>query len=267
MSTEAIKIARITQEVVSDKEGSHFCFCWIQNGVTSIEIDARSYQNVSNSIFLLNPRHSWKIHKQHDGNSSGYLLYLPKEVLDHPLISKLHISEVQLFAAEEIPKINLAPGIEKRIEVILEMIDELIGSHLNHKEDALLSLLHTFFVYCDGQCNIKSIMAENNAKKALVYQFKRLVNQKFSEFHEVADYAQSLNVSNKYLNQCVKEVLGVNAKKVITEQRIMRSRHELKFSDKSIKEICFSLGFSSPDYFSYFFKKHTGLCPSALRQA
>lgn len=267
MSAETINIVPITKDIVSNKHGDLYCFCWIRNGVSSIEIDNKEYYNVSNSIFLLNPRHTWKINKPNNENSSGYLLYLPQEALDHPLINKLHITEVQLFVSEQIPKINLAPGIEKRIEAILEMMDELLGSHLNHKEDALISLLHTFFVYCDGQCNIKSIMAENNAKKTLVYKFKRLVNHKFSEYHEVTDYAKSLNVSNKYLNQCVKEVLGVNAKKVITEQRIMRSRHELKFTDKSIKEICFQLGFSSPDYFSYFFKKHTGITPTTLRQA
>ena len=46
----------------------------------------------------------------------------------------------------------------------------------------------------------------------------------------------------------------------------MRSRHSLKFSNKSIKELSFELGFSSPDYFSYFFKTHTGITPTALRK-
>nr|WP_241910526.1 helix-turn-helix domain-containing protein [Tamlana carrageenivorans] len=46
----------------------------------------------------------------------------------------------------------------------------------------------------------------------------------------------------------------------------MRSRHALKLSNKSIKEISFDLGFSSPDYFSYFFKTHTTTTPSGLRK-
>ena len=85
--------------------------------------------------------------------------------------------------------------------------------------------------------------------------------------HEVTFYATQLNVSPKYLNECVQEVLSVSSKSIIIEQLLMRSRHELKFSNKSIKEISFELGFSSPDYFSYFFKTHTGIKPSILRKS
>ncbi|MFA7584396.1 MAG: helix-turn-helix domain-containing protein [Proteiniphilum sp.] len=46
----------------------------------------------------------------------------------------------------------------------------------------------------------------------------------------------------------------------------MRARHELKFTDKSVKEVGFELGFNTPDYFTYFVKKHTGLSPSQLRK-
>ncbi|WP_338418074.1 helix-turn-helix domain-containing protein [Pseudotamlana carrageenivorans] len=53
---------------------------------------------------------------------------------------------------------------------------------------------------------------------------------------------------------------------IIIEQLLMRSRHALKLSNKSIKEISFDLGFSSPDYFSYFFKTHTTTTPSGLRK-
>jgi AraC-like DNA-binding protein len=86
------------------------------------------------------------------------------------------------------------------------------------------------------------------------------------EYHDVSDYARLLNISPKYLNECVREVLDFTAKGIIAEQLLMRSRHLLKFSDMTIKEISYDLGFSSPDYFSYFFKNHTGTSPSSLRK-
>jgi len=266
MNTDLIKISPIINKTTLKKEDNFYTVCWVQSGVESFEINNVLYKNVSNSIFFLNPRDKWTINKKDTSASSGYVLYLPTEVLDNPLLSKLHITEVRLFASEKIPKINLAPGIEIRIHAILEMLDELIGTHLKHKDDAIISLLNTFFVYCDGQCNIKSIVAENNSKKVIVYKLKKLIDKWLSQYHEVNDYARLLNVSSSYLNECVNEILGVNAKSLITEQRIMRSRHELKFSDKTIKEISFEMGFSSSDYFSYFFKKHTGMTPSLLRQ-
>ncbi|MGB3511219.1 MAG: hypothetical protein WBA93_18685, partial [Microcoleaceae cyanobacterium] len=78
----------------------------------------------------------------------------------------------------------------------------------------------------------------------MVYKFKKLVDKHVCEFHEVADYASLLNISPKYLNECVKEVLLVGSKNIIIEQLLMSSRHALKFSNKTIKEISFELGFS-----------------------
>jgi len=186
--------------------------------------------------------------------------------LNHPNFKNLHITEIRILNTSEIPKINLSPGIEKRIQALLEMLDELIATNLNHREEAFLSLLYTFFVYCDGKCNIKTVVTDNNARSALVYKFKKCVDHYIMRYHEVGQYASILNVSDKYLNECVKDILKVNAKYLIDEQLVMRARHNLKFTDKSVKEISFDLGFSSPDYFSYFFKKQTGFSPTQLRK-
>ncbi|WP_179346018.1 helix-turn-helix domain-containing protein [Winogradskyella ursingii] len=267
MQIDKIKISQILNDTVSNRDSETFVICWIKDEVEGLKINHKLYHNVSNSILFLDPKYRWKVLKGNTTKSSGYILYLPNKVLDHPLLSKLHINKVRLFNTGEIPLFKLSPGIEKRTQAILEMIDELVGSQLNHKEDAILSLLNTFFVYCDGQCNIKSVASNNNARTQLVYSFKKLVDEKVMNDHEVSYYADQLNVSPKYLNECVKEVLGVSSKNIIIEQLLMRSRYALKFTNKTIKEIGFDLGFSSPDYFSYFFKTHTGTTPSALRQA
>jgi AraC-like DNA-binding protein len=269
MTPQTIKISPILNKVTSSRsEDKFYTLCWIQNGIQHIEINTRKYENVSNSVFFLTPDLDWKIYKSRTDLSSGYILYLPKSILNHTTFKNLHITQVRFFKSiNEIPKINLSPGIEKRVQSILEMLDELISTNLAHKEEAILSLLYTFFVYCDGKCNIKTVISDNNAKTALVYKFKKSIDQHITHHHEVSHFAQTLNVSSKYLNECVKEVLGVNAKHLIAEQLVMLSRHSLKFTDKTIKEIGYELGFSSPDYFSYFFKKHTGKSPSQLRKS
>ncbi len=267
MKPDSVNITQIIEENTSKHRPDGFAICWIKDGVDGIEIDHVLYENVSNSIFFLDANHQWSILKKNRSTSSGYILYLANEVLNDPTLSNLHINKVRLFNSSEIPVFKLSPGIEKRTQAILEMIDELLGSHLNNKDEAILSLLNTFFVYCDGQCNIKSIASNNNSKTNVVYKFKKLVDKHVHKHHEVSDYAKLLNISPKYLNECVKEVLSVSSKAIIIEQLLMISRHDLKFTDKTIKEISFELGFSSPDYFSYFFKTHTGITPSVLRKS
>ena len=46
----------------------------------------------------------------------------------------------------------------------------------------------------------------------------------------------------------------------------MQARYRLKFTDKTIKEISYDLGFSSPEYFSFFYKKQTGNTPTQVRK-
>ncbi len=251
----------------SDRGKGDFAVCWIKDEVEHVVIDGVEYSDVSNSIFFLHPKHEWKIKKKDSSTSVGYILDLANEVLENPLLSNLHINKVRLFSTDEIPLFKLSPGIEKRTQAILEMIDELLGSQLNHKDDAIISLLNTFFVYCDGQCNIKSIVSNNNSRANVVYQFKKLVDKQVCEHHEVSEYANLLNITPKYLNECVKEVLLVSSQSIIIEQLLMRARRALKFSNKTAKEISFELGFSSPDYFSSFFKTHTGITPTALRKS
>ncbi len=266
LDPEDIKISRITKKTTSNQNQDAYTVCWIQDEEPTLEINKTKYTHIANSVFFLHPHLEWKILKKDLSISSGYVLRLPKNFLDLPNFNHLHITQVGLFNSHEIPKINLSPGIEKRIQSLLEMLDELISTRLDHREEAILSLLYTFFVYCDGKCNIKSVITDTNAKSALVYRFKKMIDRRITERHKVRDYAKSLHISDKYLNQCVKEILGVTAKNLIHEQLIMRSRHALKFTDKTIKEVCFELGFSSPDYFSSFIKKHTGISPLQLKR-
>lgn len=266
MSPEPVKVIRITHEVTEKPAENTLYIVWIQEEIKGIEIDGTFHGNIASAIFFLNAKQYWIILKEKDSPSPGYILSMKPEVLNNPMLSKLQINELRLFNSKEIPKINLTPGIAKRTQAILEMIDELVGSQLNHKEEAIISLLNTFFVYCDGQCNIKSVINEQNSKNAIVYRFKKLVDKHLAKHHEVSEYAKMLNISPKYLSECVKEVLNFTPKGIIAEQLLMRSRYRLKFTDQSIKEISYDLGFSSPDYFTYFVKNHTGMSPSSLRK-
>lgn len=267
MDNNAVTISPITGTLSSPQKPAQYSVLMIQQNIEEFKINDTLYQDVPKSIFFLEPQTRWRLRTSSNGKKSGYLLSIKRETLSNPLLKNLHINQVRLFNANKIARINLAPGIEKRIYSILEMIDELIDSDLNHKEDAIVSLLHTFFVYCDGQCNIRSHIPEKSGKKTLVYKFKTLIDRQLHRHHRVNDYARLLKVSDKYLNECVNKILNRNAKSIIDEQLMMKARNELKFTDKSIKEISFELGFSSPSYFSSFFKRHSGLSPSSLRKS
>ncbi|MGQ1784073.1 MULTISPECIES: helix-turn-helix domain-containing protein [unclassified Saccharicrinis] len=266
MINNEIKISKIVQHEISKPKNNYYSIIWITGTIDGLLIDGVFYEYISNTLFFLNPKYQWKILTGDDISSKGYVMYLSDNVLNEPFLNKLKINEARILHSDTIHKTQLAPGIEIRVQAVLEMLDELLTTNLNHKEDAILALINTFFIYCDGQCNIKSTIDNHNSKATLVYKFKRLLSKHVTEIQKVNEYAKILNISSTYLNECIREVLGVNAKSLIIEQLVMRTRHALKFTDKPSKEIAYELGFSSPDYFSSFCKNHIGYSPSEYRK-
>lgn len=263
---EHIKISQIVGRETKSLQGDFCSIVLLTGNVKGLVVDGTMYTDVSSSIFFLNPNHSWRIVKQHSRCSSGYIMHLSGRILNEPALSKLKVNEMRILHSDVVHKTQLSPGIQCRVKTILEMLDELLTTHLHHRVDAILSLINAFFIYCDGQCNIKSNIDNHNGKASLVYKFKKLISGNITKWHNVGAYASSLHISPKYLNECVQEILQTSAKGLIIEQLSMRARHDLKFSDKSIKEVAFDLGFSSPTYFSSFCKKHLGCSPAQYRK-
>ena len=251
-----------SKDTISDP--ANFMILWIKSGDGSITIDFEEFTAAANSIWFILP--GKRVSCEFKSPPSGWVLSFTKSFFNNTIRENLIIRDVQLFQAfGTIPKIILSPKIGSRVHSIAEMIDELSGSQIPNKEAAIAALLKTLLVYCDSRCNIRVITDNNVGKIQIVTRFKDLVEQHVLEKHKVSDYATMMNISPKYLNQVVKEVLDTTPKALITEQLIILARRELKFSSHSVKEIAFRLGFSEPFHFSSYFKKQTGSSPSEFR--
>lgn len=74
----------------------------------------------------------------------------------------------------------------------------------------------------------------------------------------LAYYAEQFNYSPKYLSRIIKQVSGKNALTLIHENAIECIIHELRYSNKSIKEIAIAFEFSNISFFAQYVKKHLG---------
>jgi AraC-like DNA-binding protein len=74
------------------------------------------------------------------------------------------------------------------------------------------------------------------------------------------------NIGYSYFRKMFKQYTGISPRKYHLELKIMRAKEQLLASDKTIKEICYELGFQSEHYFSRFFKQKVGINPSDLRK-
>jgi hydroxymethylpyrimidine/phosphomethylpyrimidine kinase len=100
----------------------------------------------------------------------------------------------------------------------------------------------------------------------LYTDFIDCVATKYRTNSDVKYYADSLNVSSRYLAQVCKQISG-NAPKTIIDDYLMKELEvQLRTTDKTIQEIAYEFGFSSQAHFTKFFKKLKHITPSEFRK-
>ena len=117
---------------------------------------------------------------------------------------------------------------------------------------------------------LKRLAADSEHNKRIkpktAWRFSKLVSDTISENLTVKDYADRLHISVEKLNELCKESYGQNPKKMILEQKITEAKRLLYFTELSVKEIAFKLGFEDSSYFSRVFKQKTKVSPSHLKR-
>jgi len=100
----------------------------------------------------------------------------------------------------------------------------------------------------------------------ITHVFRQLVAAEYKSMKSPADYAARLNLSLSYLNEAVKAHTGFPVGYWIQQETIMEARRLLYYSQLSIKEIAYQLGYDDPTYFSRLFKKIVDLTPGEYRK-
>ena len=86
-------------------------------------------------------------------------------------------------------------------------------------------------------------------------------------FQAVEEHQQKLGVMEKQLASAVRQAVGMTPKAYLDQRRLLEAKRLLSFSELSIKEVAFKLGFDEPTNFNKFFRKHADLSPGDFRLA
>lgn len=113
---------------------------------------------------------------------------------------------------------------------------------------------------------VEAIPASTPGESTLHRRFEALVEAHFSEHWPVARYAERLAVSPTHLSRVLRAATGQPASAIILERIIREARRNLAYSNLSIAQIAYALGYDDPAHFSKLFRRATGLSPRAFRQ-
>ncbi len=222
-------------------------------------IDFREYPILPHHVFFVSPEQVHQIIT--DPEPTGYVILFTSEFLEKNSIRPDFIANLKLFQkSDETPPLQLTPHM---IEV-LRLFAEQMLSAFRSKGDLYLetigAYLKLFLIECNGKClvNPETNPQSIEVEKTIVKNFKAVVERHYSEWHQVKDYAEELNVTPNYLNEVIKLAMDVSAKDFIQNRIVLEAKRLAVFTDKSAKEIGFDLGFEDPSHFSKFFKTNTG---------
>ncbi|MTI43510.1 AraC family transcriptional activator of pobA [Roseibium hamelinense] len=105
----------------------------------------------------------------------------------------------------------------------------------------------------------------DGARGFSLFQFRSLVEQHFKAERQPEFYANAMGLSLSRLNRYCRLFIGKTAAQALRERMILEAKRQLAFSDFSVSQIAYDLGFDDPAYFSRVFRKETGVSPLDFR--
>ncbi|WP_293886423.1 MULTISPECIES: helix-turn-helix domain-containing protein [unclassified Sphingobacterium] len=250
-SVEDLELDKIRK---THRDNYHLFFI-LEQGSGIFEVDFKQLSIISPSVIYIRP---YQVHRGisfKDGHFTVILINdenLNPEYMD--LLQKIAPAGPISLGTESLDFLSDA------MAVCLKMKDFdsiLHFSIMKNSCNALIGLIITAFLrnYKTTDLKTRSDLIMNN--------FKSLLEQKFTIEKSPKFYADQLNISISYLNECSKKVTGETISYHIRERIILEAKRLLFHSSKSVKEIAYHLGYEDYSYFSRLFNKSTGM--TALR--
>lgn len=229
---------------------------YLEQGSYCQRIGMESYTISAPSILYIPEGEAFSIKSKH-GELEGFYILLEHKVISS-IIRKVELSD--LFAIKTLVPLN--KEINQWMNTLCGLLhDEITSDTPNRKvgNGLLQALFQKLIALASGGKTV-------SRQSEIANNFKQWLTKSVSGHKSVAYYAQQLNVTENYLNRCVKARFSKSCKQLIQETSILQSQLLLLETSKDISEISFMMGYNDPSYFSRVFKKVTGQTPSEFKQ-
>ncbi|MBB2480541.1 response regulator [Bacillus sp. APMAM] len=270
MKSQAIKLVR--NVVTKLRESNLSLFAAMGHPFQTIEDLPNSYHEALRALEQRNHQHEVAYAFPTETRNEEFLsLEKEKELIDLiKMGDRQHVLEVfELYVSE------LESQSEQKAERMLEELWIVVSRALyeigiqtdpytfqqNGSYDQMIAATRQYVVE-----SAELVQAwRNSHTKGYLLKAKEYITEHFHKTITLEEVAEYVELSPFHFSKLFKEKYGVNFIDYVTDLRIEQAKKEMLNTNKSLKEICFSVGYKDPNYFSRVFKKKTGVAPTAYR--
>ncbi|MBE9600753.1 AraC family transcriptional regulator [Pedobacter sp. MC2016-24] len=243
---------------LAHRHDAHF-FALHERGEMEMEIDFERYKADTPSLLYIHPN---QVHRlfQVGADVVAYILAIGNESISAQYLTLLEeITPTKPIQLDDRNFTDLRQAMLLCISLFERKKDRLYDSILKESCNAFIGLIIS--QYLESSAPADKLSRFDMVTRA----FKVALGLHFLKKKRPADYANELNISIAYLNECVKNTTGLSVSQHIQQRLILEAKRLLYHSNKSIKEIAIELGYDDYAYFSRLFKKASGMTALTFR--
>lgn len=238
----------------------YFEIIYITNGSCICKADFESYEVNEHNFGFIRPG---QIHQILLGTDTrGYVLRFTPEFLQTSVEKSVFFNPTTFMRFSALSKIKIDILLKHDLTLIFEKMkreyDTLLNlKHETYRLEIIGGLLKVVLVSISGI--IISQQNRDPETSCVTNRFFLLLEKKYKIFKTANEYADELAVTRGYLNESLKKKAGFTTSYFIQQRIITEAKRLTIYSDITLKEIAYQLGFEDLSHFSKFFKKATGL--------
>ncbi|HEY0274374.1 MAG TPA: helix-turn-helix domain-containing protein [Chitinophaga sp.] len=251
---------------------AYYHLIWFTQARGKHMVDFKEYEQEDNTLFVLHPGQVHQVleDKAAGGNKGWAISFTEKFYFARAEDDQSHFQGLSiLHDFHHTAPIRLSEHATRSFHGLVQLMEQEL-QWCQCKSNVVKQYLTSFLTIAERERKKQMLldaacaeMAMNDHRTVLLRQ---LLEKHFRQEHQAGFYANEFALTPKRLNEISRENTGKTVTELLHERLMLEAKRNLAFSNVSVKEICYDLGFEDPAYFSRFFKHHTGVTPQDFRE-
>lgn len=245
------------------RQSQHY-FELIRKGSGNKTVGCRQFP-VSGDMLIVVPAHI-----MHSGcyspDTEGFLLAFDRDFFPDRAFPGYLVENKGVLSHAEPFLLLTAPQAGHLSSILESLLDEVIKGHAETSLDEIVPVkILEFLIFGHRYSNGAGNTRVDSGHNRLVHAFNDLIDKHWVQHRSVAFYAAALHLHPNRLNTLIRSHCGRSPKAVINRRITEEAKYLLANTLLAIHDVAHRLGFDDPNYFSYFFKRETGISPHQFK--